>query len=200
MRTLAHRWTATVVVVAVAVAVAVVTSGVTYSAFSSSTTGAGNRFAAGTVQLGDNDTDTTMLTLEDAQPGATDTGCVVVTYAGSLSAEVRLHASVTGTLGPYLELTVTRGVDTTPAFDACTGFVPDGTDYLGEGAGVVYSGALADYPGGWATGVVDPPVGPVESWDTGEARSYRLSVTLANDTGAQGKSATAAFTWEARNL
>ena len=197
MTRLADRWIATLAVVAVVVAV--VTSGVTYSAFSSSTTGSGNRFAAGTVDLGDNDTDTTMLQLVDAQPGAADTGCIVVTYSGTLPASVRLFATVTGTLAPYLNLTVTRGIDTTPAFDACTGFVPDTTDYLGVGAGVVYSGTLAAYPSDWGTGVLDPPVGPVEAWGTGEVRSYRVSVSLANDVGAQGKSATAAFTWEARN-
>lgn len=197
MRTLANRWMATAAVVAVIVAVPA--TGVTYSAFSSSTTGSGNRFAAGTVNLGDNDAGTTMLALTEAQPGATDTGCIVVTYEGTLPATVRLHADVAGTMAPYLELTVTRGTDTTPAFDACTGFVPDNTDYLGLGNGVVWSGTLASYPGDWAAAVVDPPVGQVESWTTGESHSYRLSITLADDVAAEGTSATAAFTWEARN-
>jgi hypothetical protein len=194
---LARRWLATVGVVAVAVAA--VTTGVTYSAYSSATNGSGNRFAAGTVTLGDNDTDTTMLALTDAQPGATDTGCILVTYEGTLPASVRLHATVTGTMAPYLQLTVTRGTDTTPSFDACTGFAADDTDYLGQGPGIVYSGTLASYPASWSTAIADPPAGPVESWTTGEVHSYRLSVTLANDAAAAGTSATAAFTWEARN-
>ena len=191
------RWAASAAVVAVMIGVA--TSGVTYSAFSSATTGSDNRFAAGTVSIGDNDTDTALLALTDAQPGATDTGCVVVTYTGSLPANVRLRAAVSGSMAPYLNVTVTRGTDASPAFDACTGFVPDATDYLGHGAGVVYSGTLASFPQAWASGIADPPAGQPESWTTGEARVYRLAVTLANDVAAQGTSANAAFSWEARS-
>ena len=197
MTSLANRWLATLAVVAVVVAV--VTTGVTYSAFSSATTGAGNRFDAGSVNLGDNDTDTVLLALTDAQPGATDSGCIVVTYDGTLPAAVRLRATVSGTLAPYLELTVTRGADATPSFDSCTGFDADDTDYLGDGPGVVYSGTLSSYPTTWAAGIVDPPVGTTESWTTGESHAYRVSVTLVNDAAAVGTSATAAFTWEARN-
>jgi hypothetical protein len=193
----AHRWAlGPALVVALALLFG---RGITYSAFSESTSGASNRFAAGTVDLGDNDAGETMLELADAQPGAADTGCIRVSYTGSLPAAVRLYATTSGTLASYLDLVVTRGVDTTPAFDACEGFVADGPDYLGLGAGVVYDGTLAAFPGAWAAGVVDPPTGGVESWTTGEVRSYRLSVTLADDVAAEGTSASASFSWEARN-
>lgn len=170
------------------------------SALSSTTASGGNGFAAGTVNVGDNDGGTAMLTLSSAVPGATDTGCIRVTYSGSLDATVRLHATVSGTLAAYLSLTVTRGTDASPSFDSCAAFTADATDYQGAGPGVVYSGVLSAYPGSYAAGVVDPPTGPLETWTSGESRSYRLAITLNNDPAAQGLSATAAFRWEARNL
>lgn len=193
----APRWR--LLVGAALVVIALATSGATYSAFSSKSTGTGNRFAAGTVRLGDNDSDVTMLQFANAQPGTTDTGCITVTYTGTLPSVVRLTAATSGDLAAYLDVTVTRGVDNTPAFDACTGFVPDATDYQGLGPGVVYQGTLAAMPAAWATAAADPPSGTVESWTTNEARSYRVSVTLANNSAAQGKTATASFTWQARN-
>jgi len=171
----------------------------TFSAFSSQTTNAANSFAAGTVQLTDNDLDGAMLSLSNAQPGATDTSCVLVTYAGSLSSTVRLYGTLTGTLAPYLTLTVTRGDDPTPVFDDCNGFVADSTDYVGSGAGVVYQGALSAFPSTYAAGLVDPLAASPEAWTTGEAHTYRFAVSLADDNGAQGLSSTASFTWEARN-
>jgi predicted ribosomally synthesized peptide with SipW-like signal peptide len=180
--------------------VSVLTGSLTYATFSSSTASSGNSFAAGTVDVADNDAGVAMLSLSSAQPGATDTGCIRVTYSGSLDANLRLHATVSGSLAPYLTLTVTRGTDASPSFDSCASFTPDATDYVGAGAGVVYSGLLSAYPTSYAAGVVDPPSGPVETWTSGEARSYRLSISLNNDNAAQGLSATAAFSWEARNL
>lgn len=193
----AHRWAlglALLVVVA-----ALLGRGITYSAFSGSASGSANRFSAGTVNLGDNDEGEMMLQLAGAQPGAADTGCIRVSYTGTLPATVRLHATTSGALAAFLAVVVTRGVDTTPEFDQCGGFVPDNVDYLGLGDGVVYSGTLAGFPAGWAAGLLDPPTGTVESWVTGEVHSYRVSVTLANDAAAEGASASASFSWEARN-
>lgn len=176
-----------------------VSGAATFSAFSSQTTNAANSFAAGSVQLTDNDLDTAMLALSNAQPGATDTSCVLVTYSGSLSSTVRLYGTVAGTLAPYLTLTVTRGVDPTPVFDDCNGFVADSTDYVGAGQGVVYQGTLSAFPATYAGGLVDPLAASPEAWTTGETHTYRFAVSLADDNGAQGQSSTASFTWEARN-
>lgn len=176
-----------------------VSGAATFSAFSGQTFSTGNSFAAGTVQLADNDVGAAMLSLSNAQPGATDTSCILVTYSGSLSSTVRLYGAVAGTLAPYLTLTITRGDDPTPVFDDCNGFVADPTNYIGAGAGVVYQGAVSAFPTTYAAGLVDPIAASPETWTTGETHTYRFAVSLADDNGAQDQSATASFTWEARN-
>jgi len=176
-----------------------VSGAATFSAFSSQTANAANSFAAGTVELTDNDLGGAMLSLSNAQPGASDTSCVLVTYSGSLSSTVRLSGTLTGTLAPYLTLTVIRGDDPTPAFDDCNGFVADSTDYVGSGPGVVFQGALSAFPSTYAAGLVDPLAASPETWTTGETHTYRFAVSLADDNGAQGLTSTASFTWEARN-
>lgn len=182
-------------------AVGVVTGVATFSSFSSSTTSVGNSFTAGTVAISDNDGGTAMLSLANAKPGDADTSCITLTYTGTLDSAVHLYGTVSGPLAPYLTLTVTRGTDSAPTFDSCTSFTADTTDYLGQGAGVIYSGALASFPASWAAGIVDPAVGGGnETWSTNEARTYRFSVTLQSSNAAQGLSGSAAFTWEAQNL
>ena len=172
----------------------------TFSAFSSTTSNTNNSFAAGTVNIGDNDAGAAMYNVAGMKPGDSVTSCIKVTYTGSLNARVRLYASVTGTLKNYLTLTVTRGTDSTPTFDNCTTFVPDATDYNGNGLGVVYSGLLSNFPADWAAGIVDPKAASPETWTTGEAHVYKFVISMNNDTAAQGLSSTAAFSWEARNL
>jgi hypothetical protein len=178
---------------------AAVSGAATYSAFSSQTSNAANSFAAGTVHITDNDLGGAMLSLSNAQPGASDTSCMLVTYSGSLSSTVRLYGSIAGSLADYLTLTVTRGDDPSPVFDDCVGFAADATDYIGAGAGVVYQGALSAFPSSYASGLVDPVPASPETWTSGETHMYRFVVTLADDNAAQGQNATASFTWEARN-
>jgi len=162
----------------------------TFSAFSATTENPGNAFDAGTVSITDDDSGSAMLSLANAKPGDSDTGCIVVTYTGTLPSSVRLYGATGGTgLDQYLDLTVTRGSIAGPSFDSCAGFTPDG------GGGVVYSGTLAGYPDAYATGLVDPD----GSWTNGESRAYRFSVSVQDDAGAQGLNATQTFIWEARN-
>ena len=170
-----------------------------YSAFTATTTNAGNTFASGSVAINDNDGNGAMLALTNAKPGDSDTSCIRVQYTGSLASTVRLYASLSGTLPQYLTLTVTRGTDPTPLFDDCIGFVADATDYIGAGAGVVYSGDLSAFPTTYAAGLVDPTSGAPESWTNGEEHFYRFAVTLQDNDAAKSQNGTAAFTWEARN-
>jgi hypothetical protein len=44
---------------------------------------------------------------------------------------MRLYGTVTGSLGPYLTLTVTRGADSGPSFPSCASFSADATNYIG---------------------------------------------------------------------
>jgi len=173
----------------------------TWSAFSATTDNAGNTFSAGTVTLADNDAGGTMLSLANAKPGDSDTGCITVSYTGSLASTVRLYGTTAGTgLDQYLDLKVTRGsFASAPAFDSCTGFTADATDYIGAGAGVVYTGTVQGYPDDYATGLVDPTAGTPESWTNPESHVYQIQVTVQDNNLAQGKNATQTFTWEARN-
>jgi len=140
-----------------------------------------------------------MLSLTAAKPGDSDTSCLEVTYTGSIATSVRLHGTTTGSgLDQYLNLTVTRGSNTSP-FDSCTNFTPDPTDYNGDGSGVVYSGTLQGFPDSYAAGLVDAEAATPETWSTNEKRSYEFVVTVQDDDAAQGKNATQQFTWEARS-
>jgi len=170
-----------------------------YAALTATSSNTGNAISSGTVAIGDDDDSGVLMSLSNAVPGNQATGCVKVTYTGSLASTVRLYGTVSGALAPYLTLTVTRGTQASPAFPTCTGFNPDGTDYIGQGAGVVFRGPLSSYPSTYAAGVVDPVTGTPESWTTGEARTYRFNVVLQNDPAAANQSAAAGFTWEARD-
>lgn len=170
-----------------------------FSAFSGTTSNPSNTFSAGTVFISDNDSGGALLSMSAGKPADSTTGCIKVTYTGTLNSNVRLYGTVTGTLGTYLTLTVTRGTDSSPSFSSCTNFTADATNYIGSGAGVVFTGNLSAYPASYAAGLTDPTSGAPATWSTGSAHSYEFVVTLQNDNNAQGLSATAAFTWEARN-
>jgi hypothetical protein len=168
----------------------------TWAALSGSTANPGNAFAAGTVALTDNDGGSTpMFTFTNQRPGVIDNSCIRVNYSGSLSATVKLYAATAGTLAPYVDVTVTRGSDASPAFDACTSFTPDAINYIGQGNGIIYKGPLSGFPTTYAGAVSDPAA----SWTTGTSVSYRFSVQIADDNAAQGLSSTATFTCEARS-
>jgi hypothetical protein len=168
----------------------------TWAALSGSTANDGNAFSAGTVALTDNDGGSSpMFTFTNQRPGVVDNSCIRVNYAGSLAATVRLYASVSGTLAPYVNVTVTRGSDPTPAFDSCTSFTPDAINYNGLGNGVLFSGPLSSFPTTYAGALADPAA----SWTSGTSVSYRFSVQIADDNAAQGLSAASTFTWEARS-
>jgi hypothetical protein len=158
-----------------------------------------NLFSTGTVIIGDNSGGSTLFTLSAADPGSSASGCIKVTSTGSVASTVTLYGSSSGSLAPYINLTVTRGTDSSPSYASCTNFTADGTNYLGSGNGVIYSGTLAAYPTSYATGIVDPLAASPESWTQNEAHSYKITATLASNNAAQGLSTTATFTWEARN-
>lgn len=172
-----------------------VAGGGTYAALTGSTGNAANTFSAGTVTLTDNDSNAAMFSIANARPGVPESGCIKVSYGGSLNASVRMYGAVSGALAPHVKLTVVRGTDATPAFDNCAAFTPDATNYTGQGAGVLYTGTLAGYPVDHAGGVVDP----ISTWTPGTSASYRFTVEILDTNSAQGQNATATFTWEARS-
>ena len=195
---------ATIVVVGL---IGVVAGVGTWSAFSSIVSNAANAFAAGTVILEDNDGGVRMLTLSNAKPNDFDEGCITVSYTGTLPSTVKLYGSSSFTsassLAPYLNMTITRGsFSTAPAYDSCTNFTPDGTNYIGQGNGVVFSGTLASFNtshSSFANGLVDPTSGSPEVWTNPESHVYKIRVTVADNNAAQGLNVTETFTWEAQN-
>jgi hypothetical protein len=177
-------------------------AGVTWSSFSQSTANPSNGFSAGTVNVSDNDAGAT-FSLPTLSPGTSASGCIRVTYTGSLAAAIRLYASLTGTLAQYVNLTVTRGSENSPSFPSCSSFAADSTDYIGSGAGVVYSGTLAAFAtahSGYANGLADPPGAP-QTWNANDAHSYKFTFALpaGAPAAAQGLSSSATFDWEAQN-
>jgi predicted ribosomally synthesized peptide with SipW-like signal peptide len=183
----------------VVLAAGVVVGAGSWAAFSDTTVNPSSNFTAGSVDIDDNDGGTAMLAIANGTPGSTDTGCIQVSYPGSLPANVRLYGSTSGTgLDQYLDVVVTRGTISGSAFDSCTSFAADALNYIGAGPGVVYSGTLQGFPDDFAAGLVDPPGFP-EVWTSGETHAYRLTVTVQSNSAAQGRNATQTFTWEARN-
>ena len=172
----------------------------TLAAFAATTSNTANTFTTGTVLLSDNDAGSAMLSLSGAKPGDASTACIRVTYAGTLPATVRPYGTTTGSgLDAYLTLTVTRGAITSPTFPSCTGFTADATNYLGAGAGIVYSGTLQAYADDYASAVPDPTAAATHTWVQNETHDYKFSITVVDNNVAQGKNATQTFTWEARN-
>ena len=171
----------------------------TFSAFSSTTSNPSNAFTAGTVTISDNDSGSSMLSLSNAKPNDSTTGCITVTYSGSLSSNVRLYASTTGTLAPYLNLTVTQGGGTpnNASFNAaCTNFTAD------TSGSQIYSGTLSNFAStytNFSSGLALTNLSASTTWSQNNFRVYKFVVSLANDNNAQGLSSTATFTWEADN-
>ena len=138
-----------------------VAGGGTWAALSGTTSNAGDTFSAGTVTLTDNDSGGSLFTFTNQKPGVTSNSCIKVTYTGSVTTSaLKLYATaVTGSLAPYLNVTVTRGTDSNPSFSGCTNFTADATNYNGLGAGVLFNGTLSTYPTAFASGVSRPDRG-----------------------------------------
>jgi predicted ribosomally synthesized peptide with SipW-like signal peptide len=182
----------------VVVAVGLIAGSTTWSAFTSSTDNSNNSFSSGTVVLGDNDVDSAVLSLSNAKRGNSASGCIKVTYSGSLPARVRMWATTTGTLASYLDIRVRRG-STPSSFPTCAPFTDDGTNHIGQGNGVIYNGALSSFPTSGSP-LTDPTAGSPETWTNGEERHYEITVTLPSGAGGggQGVSSTLNLFWEAQ--
>jgi len=167
-------------------------------------TGSVVSFTTGSVVITDDDAGQALFSMADLLPGATAVRCVTVTYTGTLTSQVRLHATTSGTgLAAYLALKITRGsFGTPPGGGDCTGFTADTADYAALGAGVLHDSTLSALGSTWAAGTVDPSTTAfpaAEAWTVNETHAYRIQVTLIDDDAAQGRTAMPTFTWEARD-
>lgn len=165
----------------------------TRAAFSASTANPVDQWAAGTVVLGDDDSGSALFSASGLLPGDTGSKCIKVSYSGSLAATVKLYGgSLTGSLGPYIDLVVQEAtvIGNNGTFaGGCTGFA--GTQ--------IYSGTLSGFTAAassYATGV-----GSFAPTGTGQYRVYRFDYTLnaSAPSAQQGASAGATFTWESRS-
>lgn len=114
-------------------------------------------------------------------PGRSVTRCVVIDHHGT-AGSVRLAADdISGDLAPYLSFTIAVGTGGSRA--SCAGFA----------GGVAYTGPLTGLAGGHAA-----TAGVPTGWQpaaAGESRTYRITVTVADDNAAQGKTTAATLRW-----
>lgn len=171
------------------IALLVVTS--SRAAFVAQTGNVANQVTSAAIDLADNDAGAAMFqNVTGLMPGSNVDRCIDVTYTGTVDPlPVLLYAPAapTGSLAPYLNLTVDIGADTADSFADCTSFVPTGT---------VYSGTLAGFAtahGGYATGV--PTWDPVGSPET---RTFRFRLSVQDDAAAEGLTTTFGISWETR--
>jgi predicted ribosomally synthesized peptide with SipW-like signal peptide len=161
----------------------------TYSAFTDTTDNTGNTFAAGTIDITDDDAGTAMFTLTGMLPGQpATTRCINVSNVGtSPFANVALSGAVGGTgLATSLTVVVDRGTGATggAAFN-CAGFTVVTPN--------IVTGALSAFP------TTASPVNDATGWAPAAVKSYRFTVTLPSTApqAAQGLNATLAVTWTA---
>src|SRR5688500_13179750 len=99
-----------------------------------------NQVSSAAIALTDTDSGTAMFNgVTNLMPGSPVERCIDVTYTGTVDpTAVLLYANAppTGTLTPYLNLTVQMGTDNTPVFGDCTGFASSAT---------VWSGSLTNF-------------------------------------------------------
>lgn len=160
------------------------------AAFTATTANTGNSWEAGSVTLGDDDSDTAMFSVTGMMPGDPEVRCIEVSYSGSLDADVKLYGAITGGTGleDYIDITVERG--TGGSFGDCSGFSASESVYTGTLAGLATDHtSFADGAGTWA---------PVGGGPT-DAVVYRFTTALQDDVQAQGLATTATFTWEAQS-
>jgi hypothetical protein len=173
----------------IAVSVLVVTS--SRAAFVAQNDNVTNQVSAAALDLTDNDSGTAMFNnVTGLMPGATEDRCIDVTYTGTVDpTAVLLYSSgaPTGTLAPYLNLTVDVGADTGAGFRDCAGFVSSATVYNGTLSG--FHTAHGSYAAGASTW--DPGVSP-------DTRTFRFRMSVQDNALAEGLTTTFGFSWETR--
>jgi hypothetical protein len=157
------------------------------AAFSDTTINSSSTFASGSVVITDDDTGSALFTASAMTPGSPVVDCITLTYSGTLTpADIRMYATSSGALAPYLDTTVEVG--TGGSFGNCTGFTPSSTIYAGTLSN------LSTTHTNWATGLAT-----FTAATNPTSQTLRFTVDVQNVTAAQGQSASADFTWEAQD-
>ena len=128
--------------------------------------------AAATPVLELHDRGSAVLSLQNAKPGDSASGCLRLVYRGSEPDRVFLYGATSGSgFDRFLNLKVERG-------DSCQG----------DSQKVVFDGTLKAFP--------DTPDGAIEeTWSPGESHAYRFEISVQDDNSAQGLTARQTFTW-----
>lgn len=150
-----------------------------------------NTVTAAAIDLGDNDLGVAMFgNVTGLMPGTTLYRCIEVTYTGTVDPlPVLLYSSgaPTGTLAPYLNLTVEVGPDSGDSYSSCASF---------SSAGAVYTGTLATFASTHSAYASGAP-----TWDPSgspETRTFRFAVSVQDNAAAEGLTSTFGFSWETR--
>jgi hypothetical protein len=150
-----------------------------------------NQVTAAAVDLTDNDSGTAMFAnVTGLMPGTNVDRCIDVTYTGSVDPTAVLlyvNAAPTGSLAPYLNLTIDIGTDTADPFRTCTGFAASANVYTGTLSG--FASSHANYAAGLSTW--DPVGSP-------ETRTFRFRISVQDNDAAEGLTSTFGFSWETR--
>jgi hypothetical protein len=160
-----------------------------FSAFSDTTSNPNNSFAAGTVSIGSNAV-SPLYSVSNGAPGtASANHCIKITYSGSLPATVKAYRSaLSGSLGQYLDLTVTKG----------TGDQEDCSDFVAGSS--VYTGTLDAFGTDFSTGLALTNASNSATWSNGNAVTYRFSAVIQDNDAAEGQNTGShSFTWEAQS-
>jgi predicted ribosomally synthesized peptide with SipW-like signal peptide len=170
----------------------------TFAAFTSTTSNDGNVFAAGTVFISDNDSSSAMYNVSNKKPNDATTGCIKVTYQGSLPSDVKLYWTPNGsdTLSQYITLSIDKVTYASePTFPGCG--TPSTTANVFNATmntlGTTYAGGISVYPGSQT------------EWDQNDAAWFKFTLTLQDNAAANSGTGTAkttgthSFTWEAHN-
>ena len=169
-----------------------------FSAFTATTSNSGNAITSGTVKIDQHTGATTLYNVTNQKPGDATTGCVRVTYSGSLASTVHVYTTSTVTNGSLYNLKVERGSGLSSPDNTmnCTGFSASSTAY--NGALGTFASTYTDYASGVAGKSADA------AWATNDAVDYKFTITQNDDATANAHtSATSSgshtFVWEARN-
>lgn len=115
-------------------------------------------------------------------PGHVVERCVTLTNEDAHPADVALFGPrAEDALAPHLRLQITRGTRPAAAAGSCAGFTPVSADFGLGAPGVQFDGTLDTFPQSESAAL--RPEDPIQA---GEARSYRLRITVADAGNAIG--------------
>jgi hypothetical protein len=160
------------------------------AAFNAQTDNKTNLIASGNVVLSDDDSGTKMFNLSGLNGGQTVTRCLNVTYSGTLTSDIKLYGVVGGTgLAAGLTTNIEVGTGATGGTGfSCTAFTAASTVFGNK--------TLAQF--GTDHGTYGTGLGGFDAATATTTKSYRITVTVANNNIYQDKTATFDLTWEAQ--